>query len=523
MHLRRRLAGSIALLALALAGCGGGSGSGSASPTGTPQRGGTLTFLFPTAALDLDPSTSQDNNVAMPLWNAWFEYLVLPDGSTYKPWLAKSWTESSDRKMYTFTLDERATFSDGTPVTAEDVAFSLNRNLSPDVSLLNFLKGKLASITASGGTTVTVTLKKPWPHLLADLASPTAAIYSKAAFDKAGDPKTFFSTKPVGSGPFTLGTVTANSAYEVDRNAQYWKPDEQPYLDKIDFKVVTDDTARVTAVVGGRADIAQSPPANQLGSLKSNSAVAVDAFPAARVQMIVLNTRRPPFDDEQVRRAFSLALDRQTIVQTGLFGFGEPASTFLVGPPAQTFQNTGLGLYPFDQGEAKQLMASSGVAQPVSVPLTVSTGTDQDAILTVAQANLGQVGFTVVPTRKDAASVDNDIIGGSFTAATTFWGNISGDPSIQPRFAVDPAYCCQAYFTGYDDPALVALLGRAIAEPDRAKAQPLWDQVQKRVAEAAFIVPLYNPQLTYLRTHSVRGFVASPAGFYDWAAISKSP
>lgn len=524
MKLRRLVPAIVAATALAIAGCsgGGGGGGGSASPTGEPQKGGTLTFLLPTAPLDLDPSTSQDNNVAMPMWNSWFEELVVFDGNEYAPWLAKSWTESDDALTYTFTLDERAKFSDGSPMTSEDVLFSLQRNADPDVSLLNFLKAKIDSITAPTPQTFEIKLKEPWPHLLADLASPNGAIYSKAAFEKVGDPKKFFNTSPTGTGPFTLGNVTANSAYEVDRNTNYWNPDAAPYLDKIAFQVVTDETARVTAVVGGRADLAQSPPPNQLEALKSNSAVQVFAFPAARVELFALNTKKAPFDNPALREAFSLAMDRASIVKTGLFGFGEAASTFLVAPPSQTYQNTSLNLYSFDLDKAKQLVDSSGVPTPITVPLTVSTGTDQDAILAIAQAGLEKVGFKVVPDRKDAASVDNDIIGQSFTAATTFWGNVSGDPAIQSLFANVPDYCCDAYFTGLNDATLIEQTNAAIAESDAAKAQAAWDDVQRSVAKANHIVPLYFPQLTYLGSSSVQNFQTTPAGFYNWASVWKS-
>jgi len=525
MNRRRGLASLIVACSLLATGCSGSStpaATSSAASTGAPQSGGTLTFLFPTAPLDMDPSTSQDNNVSMPLWNAWFEELVGFDGTNYTPLLAKAWTTTDGGKTYTFNLDERAKFSDGSQMTAEDVLFSLKRTMGPDVSLLNFLKAKVSSMTAPDPQTVSISLTEPWPHLLADLAGPNGAIYSKAAFEKLNDAKKFFASTPVGTGPYTLGAISANSSYEANRSSGYWRTEAAPYLDKILFQVVTDESARVTAVVGGRADLAQQPPPNQLATLKSNTDVTVYAFPAARVEVFALNTRQAPFNNLALRQAFSLAMDRTAIVQTGLFGYGDPATTFLVGPPSQTFQNPSLDLYPTDLEKAKALIASSGVPTPIMVPMTVSTGADQDAILTIAQANLEKVGFKVVPSRKDAASVDNDIIGKAFTANTTFWGNVSGDPAIQPLFTIDPNYCCEAYFTGFDDPALVALTKQAIAESDAAKAQPIWDDVQRQVADAAFVVPLYNPQLTYLSTNSVHGFEASPGGFYNWAGIWKS-
>jgi peptide/nickel transport system substrate-binding protein len=521
---RTRCATALAVLSLLVtSACNAGSGTSAtgAKTTAVAKDGGDATFLFPTAPLDLDPSTSQDNNVSMPMMNAWFEYLIQQKqgSSDYQPMLASSWEVSPDQLTYSFHLNSAAKFSDGSPLTSGDVVASLKRNLEPDISLLNFLNAKISSMTAPDETTVKIALSKPWPHLLADLASPTAAIYSQKALAAAESPKAFFNTKPMGTGPFVLSDVVTNSRYTVKKNPSYWDASGAPHLDSITFSVVTDETARVTAVLGQRADIAQSPPANQLKALQSNSAVSVGSFPSARVQLIALNTKKPPFDNLKLRQAFSLALDRKAIVEAGLFGAGSPATTFLVPPPEMAFQNPKLDLYPTDAAKARQLVQESGVPTPIEIPLEVSTGSAEDAILIIAKDNRDAIGFKVSPTRKDAASVDNDIIGQKYTANTTFWGNLSGDPSIQPLFAVDPDYCCDAYFTGYHDAGLVALLHRAINTADRAQAQTMFDEVQRKVAEAAFLVPLYYPDLTYVLSPKITGFKADPYGFYDWAAI----
>ena len=517
-----------ALIALAACTSTQTTSGGSASPdvvdgSQAPASGGSAVFQFVTAPLDLDPSTSQDNNVSMPMWNAWFEYLVALREGEFTPGLADSWTVSEDELVYTFTLNPEAQFSDGSDLTAQDVVFSLNRDFAPDISLLHFLTDRVESITALDPDTVEITLGSPWPHLLADLASPTAAIYSEVALKAAPSEKTFFNESPMGTGPFTLDSATANTSYTIARNDNYWDDSRSARLDSIEWQIVPDDTARVTAVVGGRADIAQSPPTNQLEGLKSNSDVQVLAFPSARIEMWVLNTKKPPFDNLKVRQAFSLAIDRSAIISTGLFGYADVAQSFLVGPPELTFQNPALALYPTNIEKAKQLIAESGVPTPIDVTLLASTGAAQDAELTITSANLTEAGFNVSGSKKDAASVDNDIIGQSFMANTTFWGNQSADPSIQPLFTVDPNFCCDAYFTGYDDPALVALANEAINTADRAQARPLWDKLQTDVATAAFVVPLYYPQLTYLARASIEGFKANSFGFYDWAAISKSP
>ena len=170
-----------------------------------------------------------------------------------------------------------------------------------------------------------------------------------------------------------------------------------PKLAKITFQIVTDDSARATAVLGGQADVALSPPPNEVPSFRRNSSVRVSMVTSSIVEIICLNLSRAPFTSQKVRQAVSLALNRPDIIKSGLFGYAVPATTFLVGPAKDTFQNTSLDLYPYDLARAKQLMKQSGVRTPVTVPFEVSTGAAQDAILTVAPADLARIGIDLRP------------------------------------------------------------------------------------------------------------------------------
>lgn len=518
----RGIAALTAALLVGLSACS--SGGPAQNPNAAkPASGGNLVFDFATAPLDLDPSTSQDNDTSMQMWNAWFQYLIQPKtpGPGYAPMLASSYTVSGNGLNYLFHIRPGVKFSNGQPLTAADVVFSLNRDIHPSISLLNFLNGYISGITAPSTSTVNVKLKKPWPSLLSDLASPTAAIYPQGAFT-AKTAAAFFTRHPVGTGPFALASEVANTTYVVTRNTHYWDAAAKPHLDKITFQIVPQDTTRATAVLGGQADIAESPPANEVPSFKSNSSVRVSMVTSSIVELIALNLKKFPFTNQKVRQAVSLALNRAEIVKSGLFGYGVPATTFLVGPAKDTFQNPGLSLYPFDVAKAQQLMKSSGVKTPVSVPFEVSTGTAQQAILTIAQADLAKIGISLRPVTKDSASVDNDIIGGKYTMNTTFWGDVSADPSIQPLFAIDPAYCCNAYFTSLRDPGLVQLAQQAVTTSDRAQAQQLFNQVQVKFAQDGSLVPLYYPKLIHLLSNQVTGFNVNAYGFYNWAQMGLS-
>jgi peptide/nickel transport system substrate-binding protein len=522
-RLRKAIAASTMVAAMTLAACssgGGGSASGGqGNQVRTPQRGGTLTFAIDSYPQDMNPYSPTADNISIAVFGAWWEFLVRPtqNGTGYQPRLASGYTVSPDNRTYTFNLRKGVKFSDGTPMTAADVMFSLHRAFTDPGSQIAFVGSKIASMTAPNPNTVVIKLKAPWPYLLADLSGFNAAILPMNLIQKEGYKA--FLKHPVGTGPFTWSSSSPGVSITVVRNPYYWEKG-RPYLNKIVFHVVPADTARATAVIGGQATLAEDPPLDQLAGLKANPAVKVYAFPSTLVELVALNVRKPPLNNEKVREAISLAIDRAGIVHAGLFGYGTPATTFLVGPPAQTFQDTALNLYPFDLAKARQLLQQSGVQLPIHLQFGVSQGLAQQAIGTVMQADLTKIGIDISVLQRDFVSNENALDSGNFTMNSTFWGNFIGDPSEQPLFWMDPAFCCQSYFTGFKDPAAIAIAHRAVNATSATAARPLFDQVQRSVAQTAHAIPLYFPELTYVASPKLLGFQANPYGTYPYEQFS---
>jgi peptide/nickel transport system substrate-binding protein len=520
-RLRTTIAAGAVLAGLALSACGssGGSSTGSqGTQPGTPQRGGTLTFDIDSYPQDMNPYSPTADNVSIAVFGAWWEFLVRPNQTGgYEPRLASSYTISHDSRTYTFNLRRNVKFSDGTPMTAADVLFSLHRAFTDSGSQIAFVGPKIASMTAPTPYTVVIKLKSSWPYLLADLSGFNAAILPKALIQKEG--YSAYLKHPIGTGPFMWSSASPGVSITVVRNPFYWEKG-RPYLNSIVFHVVPADTARATAVVGGQATLAEDPPLDQLAALKSNSAVRVYVFPSTLVELVALNVKKSPLNNQDVREAISLAIDRASIVRSGLFGYGKPATTFLVGPPAQTYQNTSLNLYPFNLAKARQLLHMSGVKLPIHLQFGVSQGLAQQAISTIMQADLAKIGIDLSVLQRDFVSNENALDSGNFTMNSTFWGNFIGDPSEQPLFWMDPAYCCQAYFTFFKDPAAIALAHRAVNATTPSAAKPLFDQVQRSVAQTAHAIPLYFPELTYVASPKLLGFVANPYGTYPFEQFS---
>jgi peptide/nickel transport system substrate-binding protein len=510
----------IALLAsvtLVLAACSGSSDNGSSSKATSEAiaKGGNLTFVIPAYPLGMDPLSPSADIAGLQIFDAWWEYLIrpTPDGTSFEPRLAESYTISPDKKTYTFKLRSNAKFSDGTPLTTDDVVISLRNAFTDKGSQIAFLGSKIASISAPDESTVVVQLNSSWPYLLSDLAGFNAAILPQALIKKEGYNN--FLKHPVGTGPFKLASLSPGNSIKLVRNTYYWEPG-RPYLDSITFKVAQSDVARATAITGGQADIAQDPPPNQLGALRANKSLQVVSLPLSLVETIDFNVLVHPFENQKLRQAISLAIDRQAIVKSGLFGAGSAATTFIVGPPALTLQNTSLNLYPHDPEKAKQLVKESGLPTPIKIPLQLSQGAVQDAIAAVVQQNLQAVGINVQIIRNDYSAIQSAVSSGHYAAATRNWSNYVGDPSQQPLFWMDPAFCCHANWTNYEDPAAIALVNKAVKASDPAEAKALFDDVQRSVANSAHSIPLYFPNQVYILSDKVGGFAVDPMAIWAY-------
>jgi peptide/nickel transport system substrate-binding protein len=498
---------------LAITSCGGGGATTSANTGGAGAT--SLTAAISSFPNDMNPYSPTVDNVSLLVWNAFWEYLVQPsnDGSKIIPMLAQSWTVSPDGKTYRFVLRPGVKFSDGKPLTTGDVTSSLHNAFTQSGSQIAFLAKKVASVTAPTPTTIEIKLHSPWAYLLDDLSGFNAAILPQALIK--GEGYKSFLAHPVGTGPFKISSISPGSSITMVRNPYYWDPGK-PHLHSITFQVVDSDVARANAVQGGTAQVAMSPPGNQVSSLEQNSAVHVYKFPGSEVETLLLNTQRAPLNNPDVRKAISLAMDRAGIVKAGLFGFGTPASTFLVGPAPLTLQNISLNLYSFDLSRAAALMKASGVKTPVTIPLTVSSGTAQQAIATIAQQDLAKIGIQAKIIQLDYGTAASNMSAERFTMITNNWDDYVGDASEQPLFWIDPAFCCAAYFTNYVNPSAISLVRRAVAATNPTTAAQLFDQVQQSVATTAHAIPLYYPTFLYLGSSKLTGFNVNPFGTWSF-------
>lgn len=285
-----------------------------------PQHGGILEVALSGDPPSLDMHQESTFMVTIPMSPA-YNTLIMFDPHNYPQIigdLAKSWTVSADHLTFTFTLHEGVTFHDGSPLTSADVKTSWDRIVSPPegvVSIRRSLYEPIKSIEAPDPHTVVFRMHYPSASILPEMAHPANFIFAKKYLDQDAH---YYKSHVVGSGPFKYKNYVRGSYIELERNPNYWKKG-LPYMDGIRYFVIKDLSAQAKAVRSGRADVEfrSFPPTEAEAIQKQLGDKVVVARPKAITSWgVALNVDKKPFDDERVRKALALAIDRYDMVKT---------------------------------------------------------------------------------------------------------------------------------------------------------------------------------------------------------------
>ena len=238
-------------------------------------------------------------------------------GLEIQPRLAESWKAVS-ADTWEFKLRDDVYFHDGSKMTADDVAFSLERADKLNSRIHTLLR--MESIEVIDPLTIRIKTSDPNPTLPAALhfAAPLAIISPKSVNDKGEV------VAPIGTGPFKFdGYDESTHVLTVAKNANWWGGDVK--LDGIVIKPITDPNTRALSLENGEVDFTVDVPYNEIEGLNGKDGITVDKFENSRLIYLLFNQKKAPFDDVRVRKAIAYGMDRQEIVQYVLFGVGSPA------------------------------------------------------------------------------------------------------------------------------------------------------------------------------------------------------
>lgn len=490
------------------------------------ERGGVMTYGRYADSLFLDPVLN-DANVDIWILSNMYDTLLLPseDGQGVEPGLATEWTVAEDGLSVVLTLRPDTMFSDGTPITADDVVWSLDRARNPENGIWNFLLASVSEVVATDASTVTITLGQPDPSILAALTVFNSAIMPQDAFEAAAgetdaEKAQAFSENLVGSGPFVLESWERGSTMRLVRNEHYWDLGEDgeplPYLDGVTFEVIPDDATRILRLQSGELHGAEFIPFARVAELQATDGITMELFPSTRIEYISLNVRPEvegevnPLADPLVREAMNYAANKEAIIQIVTFGVGTPMTSFM--SSATPLASGDEPLYPYDLARAQELMAQSGYPDGFSTSmLTLAGSQDEIGIATALQQMWAQIGIDLEIQQVDNATRTEEYRNGTFLMRGGAWTNDIADPSqITSYFAYSPTI--DALHSGWKNDEVDQLFEASQSEIDPAVRAEQYARIQEIFNTTGPIIPLYETPYPVALQDTVNGFVQIPLG-----------
>lgn len=446
-----------------------------------------------------------------------FDVLLRVDkaGKELLPGLAESWEMAPDGLSYTFHLRD-AKFSDGTPVTAEDAAYSLTRIRDSELSLWSDSYKIIKDIATPDPKTLLITLSGPSAPFLSTLAMPGASVISKAAMESMGEEA--FAEKPVGSGAFMLEEWRRGDRVILKKNPDYWDA-ANVSLDGVEWISVPDDNTRMLAVQAGEMDAAIFVPFSRVAELQKDANLSVVIDPSTREDHLLLNHEHAPLDNPKVRAAIDYAIDKQAIVDTVLFGQGEVANSYI--PKGALYHSDDNGARPFDPEKAKALLTEAGVG-PVTLNYVVNAGNEVDEqIAVLLQQQLGAVGIDVKLQKVDPSQSWDMLVNGDYDVSVMYWTNDILDPDQKTTFVLGHDVNLN-YMTRYQNDTVKQLVADARLGMDPVKREAMYAEIQKRAkADTHWIDLYYSPYISVTRK-GVEHFGQNPLGRFFLEDTKKS-
>jgi peptide/nickel transport system substrate-binding protein len=513
--------GVAAAITAGLAACGGGGGPATgtggkpralgtaAHPKGTIT--GTLAYLLSGGFDPMDASSA----VALAVNEHVFEGLLNLDPATRAPYLALAAsmpTASEDGLTWTAKLRAGATFSDDTPVTGEDVAWSFNRIIDPanDAIVAGYFFF-LESASATGDSTVEFKFKSPFPLFPTRCA--VVKIVPKARTATAAAVATF-DTSPIGSGPFKVDSASATTGVVMSNNTRYNGP-RPALVTSVVLNTTADDNARLDSLEGGQAQAIEAVPYLDVTTLDGQYEVAKKQ--SLNQLFLMFNCSAAPFNDKRVRQALFYAIDTETVINTALNGYGTAATSFL--DDANANYQRAATVYNYDPAKAKSLLAAAGASDLSFELVTTATSFIADSAPVIIDC-WKQIGLNVTLNTSPTAAVY-----GKYVPASGFRVlAASGDPSI---YGPDPDLLLRWFYYGdtwpvererWTDAAAkqtARLLDQAAALSGAAQ-RALWKQVLDIVADEVPLYPVYHvKEITGWNPAGLTDFLATPStGLY---------
>jgi peptide/nickel transport system substrate-binding protein len=518
-----------AALAVALCLLGSCEGPGSRDAEGshgdgdTPRAGGTLVTGFIADLGGVNPYTALNTAVTQEVVTLLFLRLVeeQPDYAeqppTMLPQLARRWEFATDRKSLTFHLRDDIRWSDGVPVTADDVRFTWQAQVSPEVAWpsANY-KDDIADVEVLDPHTV----RFRFSHTVANqlLRVNEGEIIPKHAWEKLPFSEwhrqaDWFRQHLVVAGPFTLAAWTPQQEIVLGRNERFYQPG-RPYLDRLIIRVVADNSSLLTQTLSGDLDIVFGLSVGDVARIRQVESLDLVAYWSRSYAFVAWNLRNPLFSEVEVRQALTLAIDRQAILDTVYGPYGRMATSPILSDVWAHDRSS--EPWPYDPEEARRLLAEKGWkdrdgdgflvrdGRRFAFELATNVGNQQrtDSMVMI-QEQLRRIGIEAMPRLVAFNPLMERVNRGAYEAVIMRWA-MPTDLDLTFAFHSDSIADGDNVF-GYTDPEVDRLLEAARSSPDTETRLALLHAIQRAIHRDQPMTILYESQDLAAANRRIRG------------------
>lgn len=518
MKKKQLLSGVMALLLSAsLCACGGSktaegtseaAGESSEAETsntlseGTPVPGGSVVYGMTQDLASLDPHVDTDAGTRDVVFNL-YEGLVKPtsDGGFIAA-VASDYTISDDAKTYTFTLRDGVTFHDGTPVTIEDVKYSIDRyaEIQGESSAFSSL---VDSVEVQDDKTLVVNLKESYSEFLPMM---TIAIIPKSNEDPAGN--------PIGTGPFKYVSYTPGQNLELEKYDGYWQ-EGVPSLDSVEFKFIADVDTAFVELQAGTIDILKYLTSAQAETLGDDYNIVQGSMNL--VHAMYLNSAYEPLSKTEVRQALCYAVDRDAINNFIFGGKSHIIGSHMIPAMSKYYEPEAETVYSYDPEKAKELLADAGYADGFDLEITVPSSYSQhvDSAQIIAD-ELSQVGINVTLNQVEWSTWLQDVYkGGNFQATVIGFDGTLAPSDWLKKYVTDDAKNFMHYSnTEYDD-----VFNTAYTTVDDDVKVENYKKAQMILAEDAAAVYIEDPANLVAVSKKFGGYTFYPTAAEDMSLL----
>jgi len=444
---------------------------------------------------------------------------------SFAPRLATSWEFSQDNRTITFHLRDDAVWSDGVPVTAEDVRFTFSVQKDREIGSRGLeFKDFISSVEVVDAHTVRFHFTRVYPYQLMDANDGhivAAHAWGKVPFDRWRT--TDFEPILVSSGPFRLASHNPNQTLILERDPGYWgRP--RPYVDRLVFRVVPELSSLTNQLMAGELDLVHGLPPREAQRVRGDPDIEIVEFPSRRWGFVAWNNRDPLFSDRRVRRALTLGVNRKAAVDAVYHGFAQPAH----GPVLSSMWafNRNLPQLPYDPPAAAALLAEAGWrrrdsdgalmrdGKPFVFDLAYpATNTLRAELAVLIQADLARLGITVRPRQMEFTAFVAATETGDFDALLWVWEE-GTRVDLTGVWSSPSETAGSNNFVAYSNPEVDRLISASREEPDYTRSKVIFDRIQEIIVEDQPVMFLYEANEIVAINRRIRGADINAVGVF---------